>query len=72
MCVYVFMYVCVCTEMGKELSLELSRVVTEMESAMAKHSPLVTQLTHDTHDKDITKVTPTPLNKVLRRRVREV
>lgn len=31
-------------EMGKELRLELSRVVTEMESAMASRSPLVPQV----------------------------
>nr|KAG5707281.1 hypothetical protein BaRGS_000055 [Batillaria attramentaria] len=34
-------------EMGNELSLELSRVVTEMENAMATGSPLVNQMTGD-------------------------
>ena len=46
--------VCLLTEMGNELSLELSRVVTEMESAMAKHSPLTSQLAHDAeHSKEV-------------------
>ena len=50
-------------EMGNELSLELSRVVTEMESAMAKHSPLASQLARDADHKEvigeeITKVRP--------------
>lgn len=49
--------------MGNELSLELSRVVTEMESAMAKHSPLASQLARDADhkeviDEEITKVRP--------------
>lgn len=37
-------FVHLCSEMGKELRLELSRVVTEMESAMASRSPLVPQV----------------------------
>ncbi|KAK7096303.1 colorectal mutant cancer protein-like isoform X2 [Littorina saxatilis] len=40
--------------LGNELSLELSRVVTEMESAMAKHAPLVSQLEEDGQGKELT------------------
>lgn len=39
-------------DMGNELSLELSRVVTEMENAMATRSPLVAQVTGEAEDRD--------------------